>query len=197
MSEPIDGDALIASIKPVLKQHRVQICLRPDLVSDWGHKDAELKELLAKPAGTGRLAGEGSPTAAAKKLAREITKLEAEIEQASVWFTYRALPSDKFRALCAKNPPRDKNQFDLLIGYDQDAVAEILMSPAREGKDQYGCLIDPVFSDEGWAALLPSIGASEWQELRDGAFEANGATKTDPKSATASSVLSRRGSASA
>ena len=197
MSEPIDGDALIADIKPVLKQHRVQICLRPDLVSEWENKDAQLQELLAKPAGSGRLAGEGSPPAAAKKLAREITALEADIEKASVWFTYRGLPSDKFRALCAKNPPREKNQFDMLLGYDQDAVAEILMSPAREGKDEYGCLIDPVFSDEGWAGLIPKIGPSEWQELRDGAFEANGATKTDPKSVTASSVLSRRGSASA
>ena len=185
MSEPINGDVLLARVKPVLKESRTQICLRPDLVE----RHEILSDELAKAqesAPAARMAGKGS-TAEAKKIAKDIVALEAEIEGASAWFVHRALPKDEFRALCAKFPPRKDNQIDLVAGYDRDAVADLLI---RE------CLIDPVFSDTGWAAFLTTCAPTEWSELRDNAFEANGGTSV-PKSLLASQVLSPKGNASA
>lgn len=184
MTEPINGDDLIARVKPVLKEHRTQICLRPDLVKQHEELNAQLVQSQAQVAG--RLAG-GGTSAESKKIAKAIVALEAEIEGASAWFVFRAKSKDEFRALCSKHPPRKDNQFDMISGYDRDAVADVLIAE---------CLIDPVFTAQGWVAFQTTCAPSEWNELRDAAFEANGGTSVPPKSQLASQVLSRRGNAS-
>ena len=189
MNSPIDGDALLARVKPTLKRARTQICLRPDLVLEWERLNEELAKSTTPAAdGAGRLNGGPSATAATKRLAKQIVELESEIESASAWFEYEAMPNEDFRALCVKYPPRKDNQFDLMTGYDRDAVADVLIRK---------CLVDPVFTDNGWTALMSKLAPSEWGALRDAVFDANGGTDTDPKSQLASQILSRRGNASA
>lgn len=187
MNAPVNGDDFLARVKPVLKEHRVQICLRPDLVQRWEQLNEQLAESRAQSAG-GRLSDGKAATAAQKKLAKDIVALEAEIDAASAWFTFRALPAADFRALCAEFPPRKDNQIDQITGYDRDAVADALIRR---------CLVDPVFSEAGWAEFMSVCAPTEWQELRDGVFEANGGTEKAPKSRLASEVLSRRASVSA
>jgi hypothetical protein len=186
VNAPINGDDLLARVQPTLKEVRVQICLRPDLIDQWNTLNAELEESLAQ-AGGGRLS-DGGPTAADKKKARAVQALEKDIEAASAWFMFRAMPSEKYEALCAEHPPKKGDQFDLLAGYDRVAVGAVIVRK---------CLVDPVFSDEGWETFKTTCGPSEWEELRNAAFEANGGVGALPKSQAASQVLSRRGSASA
>lgn len=183
MAEPINGDELLARVKPQLKEHRTQICLRPDLVDEWERLDKELRE--AKETTTGRLSAGNS--AAVEKLAQQVVDVEAQIEEASAWFTFRALPQSQYRAVLADHPPREDNQMDAIAGHDRDAVADVLIRK---------CLVDPTFTEAGWRTFMETCAASEWVELREAAFEANGGSVTPPKSALASEVLSKRAPAS-
>lgn len=193
MTGPIDGDALLAKIKPQFKEVRVQVCLRPDVIEEWHTADEALRLEQAKSATNngGRLASttpEKTPaTAAAKRLAKKVGELEQSIEDSSIWFTFRKLPKPEYEALCMEHPPRKDNQFDLIRGYNINAVTDAL---ARR------CLVDPVFTDDGWLALQSSIGEAEWSALVQGAQDANDAVATPGKSELASLIRSQRGNAS-
>lgn len=186
MTGPVDGDALIARVSPTLKETRTQICLRPDLVTQWEKLNEELTEETQK-AVDGRL-NQGSVSAKAKQFARKIQKLEAEIEDASAWFTFRAMPKDEFHALCAEHPARENDRLDMMVGYNREAVGNLLVRV---------CLIDPVFSDAGWERFSATCGPTEWQELRDASFDANGGVGEIPKSQLASLILAKPSSGSA
>lgn len=186
MTDPINGDDLLARIKPKLKEFRTQICLRPDLMQKWEDADDRLRKAEAENPGNTRLAG-GGPSTEVKKLAREVQKIETEIENASAWFHFRALAVADYQSLLVKYPPRKDNQMDALVGHDREAFADALIR---------ACLVDPVFSDEGWKAFMATCAPSEWAELRNAVSEVNGGEVTPPKSRAASRILSRRGSAS-
>lgn len=187
MAEPINGDDLLARVQPKLKEFRTQLCLRPDLIQKWEAANERLAEVTASGATNTRLAGDG-PSSQAKKIAREVQAIEQEIEDASAWFEFRALPVAEYQALLVKHPPRKDNQMDMLVGYDRDGFSDALVR---------ACLVDPVFSDEGWKAFMATCAPSEWAELRSAVNEVNGGEVAPPKSPLASRVLARRGSASA
>lgn len=184
MSEPINGDELLAKIKPQFKEVRTEVCLRPDLIEQWSELNAALAAEQGKTAG--RLS-DGTVSPEAKKLAKKITAVETEIVAASMPFTFRALPIDEYQSLCTEHPPRKDVQFDHLRGYNLDAVAEALVRR---------CLVDPVFTDDGWDKLRAALGRSEWDELRNAAAEANGGAAAPPKSALALRVLGKSDNAS-
>lgn len=183
MAEPINGDDLLAQIKPVLATQRTQICLRPDLIREWENLNEQLTTTQAE--GTRRLAE--TATKQAKALARKIQKLEADIDAASAWFVFQALPVAKYQALVAEHPPREGDQFDLYAGHNREVVQDELIRQ---------CLIDPVFSDAGWETFKATCAPSEWAALRDAANEANGGAVAPPKSPLASLILSKSGNAS-
>lgn len=178
MSEPINGDELLARIKPQLRTVKTQICLQPDLLEAWEDAAEELAA-AEDAAGAGRLAGASAkaPKAAQKKL----DDIEAKIDEVSPWFTFRAMPTEEYQALTAKHPPREDDQIDLFAGHNRDAVVAVLV---RE------CLVDPVFSDEGYKALLASCAPSQWAAMRDAALEVNGGAVKPPKSRRESPRLS-------
>lgn len=180
---PLNGDDLLAVIKPQLRVVAVQVCLKPDLIEKWEELDHNLAAAQDAPATGGRLAGGGAKVDI-RKLARELQKLEGEIDEVSPWFRFRALSNEVFQSLCLKNPPRKENQFDFLRGYNVDVVSDGLVRI---------CLIDPVFSDEGWAQLMAVCAPSQWTAMRNAAVEANGGQVAPPKSQQASRVLSKRG----
>ena len=181
---PINGDDFIASVNPTLKEHRVQICLRPDLLQRHEQLEEDLRKAVTGGAGA-RLNGGQATGTEQRKLAEDIQSLEAEIEAASAWFKFRAMPGQEFRTLCLEYPPRPGIQMDAVYGYDRDAVADVLIRKS---------LIDPVFTDAGWDRFMATCAPSEWAELRDGAYEANGGSFKPPKSLLASQLLTPRGS---
>lgn len=185
MTQPIDGDALLAKLKPTLKIVRQQVCMRPDLMDEWEAAESALiaaQDSLAAPGR--RLAAQAESTEA---LAERVQAAEAAAEEASVWFEFQALPVEKYQMLVAEHPPRGDNHLDLFAGHDREAVADELVRR---------CLINPVFSEAGWAEYKATCRASVWGALRDAASEANGGQVAPPKSLVASPAPSKSGSAS-
>lgn len=190
MSETIDGDALLARLKPTLRVVRQQVCMRPDLMDVWETAEEKLSEAQTVLDLPGRRLSDGGVKKAAgdvKELAQKVKDAEAAAEDASVWFEFQALPVDRYQALLAEHPPRPDDQLDMFAGHNRDAVVDELVRR---------CLVNPVFSDAGWAEYKSTCRASVWGALRDAANDANGGPVTAPKSLMASQVLSRSDNAS-
>lgn len=181
------GAQMLARIKPKLDEDFTEICLRPDLAGVLEELNEELKDAQLNPKSTEKRRADGT-TARSRKLAQDILDIQAQMDETAVEFRFRALPRDKFRALCDDNPPRRGNQYDAAVGYDSEAVEDELVRRS---------LIEPVFDDESWAQLLDVISIGEWNQLRKYANKVNGSVVTEsPKSALASRILSSRASSS-
>ena len=200
---PLSGADLLARIKPRFREESTQICLRPDLLDEWEKANADLNEAQTEDARKGRLGTGVSQTT--KALAKRVHDIETEIDATAVMFRFRAMSKDRWQAICDNHPPREDNQIDLFAGYNRDAVTD---AAVRE------CLYDPVFEDctgikpgtkdqlcdhedcGTWQQFVKKVNPSEWKELRDTVNSANRSVVDAPKSALASSILSRHGSAS-
>lgn len=183
MSEPTDGDALLAKIKPQLRRIRTQICLQPNLLEEWEDVEAALAE--AEAATGNRLNGEKAK--APKKLTDQLKAIEKKINDSSPWFTFEAMPVEKYQALVSKHPPRENDQVDVYYGHNREAV---IMELVR------ACMVDPVFSDEGWREFMATCAPSEWGALRDAVQEVNGGSVKPPKFRRASRRVRESASAS-
>lgn len=184
MSQPLSGADLLARIKPMLREESTQICLRPDLLDEWDAANSALAASQVEDS-SGRLAsGVSSKT---RGLAQKVADLEAAIEESAITFKFRAIPKDRYRAVCDNHPPRKGNEIDQLLGHNRDAVADAMV---RE------CLIDPVFDDESWAHFLEVCNPSEWQELKHAVQSVNRGVVDLPKSELASRILTKRANAS-
>lgn len=195
-TSPKSGAELLARIKPQLREESTQVCLRPDLLDEWDAANAELQKAQGADIQKGRL-GTGV-SQSTKALAKKVAALEEEIEATAVMFRFRAMNKDRWQALCDSYPPRAGNEFDMLTGYNRDAVMD---AAVRE------CLYDPVFEDctnevcahdecGTWQHLVKMCNPAEWKELRDTVTSVNRSVVDLPKSVLASSILSKRGSGS-
>jgi hypothetical protein len=184
MSEPISGAELLKRIRPQLAEESVNICLRPDLIETWTEANEALQELVADGMKGARLS---SKPEGRKELAEQVQALEAEIEANSATFRFRALPKDRWRALCDDHPPRKGNEIDLYAGYDRDAVLDEAVRLS---------LIDPMFDNESWAEFTQVVNAGEWDELRKTVNSVNRGVVDAPKSALALRILTKPGDAS-
>jgi hypothetical protein len=195
-SAPLNGAELLARIKPRFREESTQICLRPDLLDEWGEADEALKASKAKDMVSGRLAG--GVSAETKKLAKRVQELEEQIEQVAITCRFRAMSKDRWQALIDNHPPRAGDQMDLFAGYNRDAVLDAAVRV---------CLIDPVFADctqeecdhtecGTWQQFAASCNPSEWKELKDTVNSVNRGVVDLPKSVLASQILSSPGSGS-
>lgn len=205
-ADPMDGAAILARVKPQRRRESTTVCLRADLVSAFEAEDAELVRLKVEAAGnTNRLNSGAEPDSEAiRAQARKVQKIENQIVDSQTTFVFEARNKDEWAEITANHPPRKKNQMDLMVGYDRDAVITTLV---RE------CMVQPVFADctvqeetgqpcahedcGSWQQLVKVINPSEWNELRDTANLANSGVVDPPKSLLASRILDRRGPASA
>ena len=202
MTGPQSGADLMARIKPVRRRVTTEICLRPDLMDEWAAANNELADKLTEETvGRRRLGSkssvepdEDSMSPAARKIATRIQKLEAEIAENAIVFTFEAMSKDAFQERCDQHPPRKGDQIDQMTGYNRDAVLDACV---RE------CLVDPVFEDckeKGclhyecgtWQAFEAMCNPSEWAEMRTRVSEVNGRSEAAPKSELASRVLAKR-----
>lgn len=181
-TEPQSGADLLARIKPRAKEVTTELCMRPDLLEAHEAASEELARSRVDDAGAGRLAN-GGTSAKTKKLAEKVRAIENEIAESVIVFKLRAMPQDKWRALCDNHPPRKGDEMDFYVGYNREAVAD-------EGVRK--CLYDPVFDDASWAEFISVVNPGEWAELRTAFNLANRAVVNAPKSELASLILDKR-----
>ncbi len=185
---PQRGADILKRMRPVLREIRHEMCLRPDLVEKHEQLEGELLELSAK-AGGDRLASGYNEAQRAK--AQEIVDLEAEIQECCAWFTFRQLERPAWQAILDNNPPRLEHQLDLFAGYNRDgvldtAIHDCLVDPVFDDCEVQGCTHDECGSYQQWAKHTPP---SEWAALRNLVNEINGGVTESPKSELASLIL--------
>lgn len=195
-TKPETGAELLARIQPQLREEKVAICLRPDLLDEWEAAEVALETQQIEDAASGRL-GKGN-SAKAKSLAKKIQDLEAQIDATQVIFHFRAMSKDRWQELVDEHPPRKGNEMDFFVGYNRDAVSDesirrCLLAPVFEDCTERGC---EHIACGSWQQFTKTINPSEWQELRTGTQKVNRAVVEAPKSGLASRVLSRGAAAS-
>lgn len=189
------GKDIFKRVKPQLRVESTYICLRPDLLERWAELSAELADM--ESTGTKRMNGPAAVKGQRAK-AEELHEVELALEETQVEFTFQAMPIWEFSELKAGHPPRKDDQLDAYVGYNRDAVMDLMVR---------ACLIDPVFEDcerkacdhtdcGSWQQFLRVCNPQEWAELRDTMNYANRSVVESPKSALASQILGRRGSGS-
>lgn len=95
----MDFRDLLAGAK--LPERTVVLCFRADLQAEHDRLEVELARALKE--GVSSLGDSGK----AKGISARIREVEAEMEEHSASFTFRALPRSKWVPLLAAHPPRD------------------------------------------------------------------------------------------
>jgi hypothetical protein len=184
---PESGAEILARIKPNLPEDWVEICLRPDLVAKFEELDSELEDstIADQAAQQGPRRNSDKPTgpsARTLELLEQVGAVEAEMAESGVRFDFRALPKDKFRALCDQHPPRKDDLGDQSVGYHRVDLGDALVKV---------CMTSPVFDAEAWAELVDVVSIGEWNRLRARAEKVNGSVVSEsPKSGLASAIRS-------
>ena len=190
------GAEILGRIRPQRRVEIARVCLRADLIGEFETEDEELGRLKAEAMGnSNRLNPGGEPDSTAiRAQARKVRKIETQIIESLVEFSFQSLNKDEWTALTANHPPRGDNQVDQMTGYHRGEVLDALVR---------ACLIAPTFEDcadkackhddcGSWQQLVKVIKPSEWRELTDAANLANSAVVDPPKSLLASLTLDRR-----
>lgn len=125
-----------------LPVEKVKVCTRPDLVDEYEELNARVASARENP--TSISGAPELPTWTAR-----LEELKDEIEDTTIEFTIRGLPSEEYTKLAVKYPAREGNQKDLLAGgVNVDEIAEQLI---RLGT------VDPVLDEEDWVELLTNV----------------------------------------
>lgn len=196
MSNPMSGADILARIKPQVREESTQIVLSGDLMAQWEKLDADLAASRDRDMAGNRLAD--GISAKTKKIAQQVEDLEKQIADQAVDVRFRAMHKDRWRALCDNHPPRKADEFDMLAGYNRDAVLDQAVRV---------CMIEPVFADceakdcehtdcGSWQQFASVVPPGEWEELKITVNSVNRGVVDAPKSALASRILGRRATTS-
>jgi hypothetical protein len=197
MSTPMRGADILARIKPQVREESTEIVLSGDLMAKWEKLDADLAASRDRDMAGNRLAD--GISAKTKKLAQQVADLEKQIAEQAVVVRFRAMHKDRWRALCDNHPPRRGDEFDMLSGYNRDAVLDQAVR---------ACMIEPVFEDcdrdepcehtdcGSWQQFARVVPPGEWEELKITVNSVNRGVVDAPKSALASRILDRHATTS-
>jgi hypothetical protein len=158
-----------------LPQRNVKVCLRGDLFAEVERLDVELRHLDANST-DGRMVG----NVEAVNLATQIKALQEQMADETQDFTIRAIPHGDWTALQAAHPPRADDPEDVASGYNRDDFAEALLRRS---------VVEPILDEEDWAELLTVISQRQYDELCNGAWQANAGSVSIPFSQAASKTL--------
>jgi len=141
-------------------QRRVEVasvCTRPDLVDEYQQIQ---DRIAAAKEGADSLAGVPADVAA------RLDELKEQIEDSTIDFKIRGLPSKEYTQLAAKYPPRPDNRADMLAGgVNTDEIVEQLIKLGT---------VDPILDEEDWQALLgDALNNHSYQQLTQAAWVAN------------------------
>lgn len=172
---PLDADDLISSVR--LSEAHVPLCLRGDLLAAREKLERRLQEANQLDQ-VNSLASGGS----ARRIAEELQRTLAEIEENTHSFRFRALPRPEFRDLQERHPPRPGNDLDMAVGGDMETFPAPLIQ---------ACCIDPQMTMEQVESLLDVLSEGQVMELFGCAITLNRSRVDLPKFETASSILAR------
>src|SRR5690606_30687913 len=180
---------ILSATKPIEKV--VRLCVRGDLFAKYEQLVDELERLHDDVLYSGRTSDVADdPEVVAK--AREVEKVQQEMERHTYEFRFQTLPGNEWDALVDEHPPRkgvksDQNAGVNLSTFPKAAVRASCVDPDMSNDDEF---------EEFWAKL--NTGQRNLLYV-DGARSVNFAGTSVPKSAIASDVISssRRKSGSA
>ena len=156
----------------------VKICVAGGLSGEYEQLTAELEErTLTWSPNDQRLGGTMKQDAHSRELAERIQELEAEMAEATVKFTFEALPAKQWSDLLVSHPDKKREKLFDPETFVPAAIAACCTDP--EGFD------DP----EKVAALFDALSAGQQGELFEAAWEVNQAGPFGRKSSLASEVL--------
>lgn len=158
----------------------VTICLNGDLAARIDNADAELTRLQDDG---DRLSGKPQ----ARTLAREIQDLREQMQASEQPFRIRAMPKRRWVEFIVEHPPRADDDADAAIGFNRDTFFDDLV---RES------IIDPVLTDDDWAALDEALTSATFDKLANAAWSINRGDVDIPFSARAFTTLQYSGETS-
>lgn len=165
---------ILAKAKPA--ERTVRICVAGDVSGEHERLSAELEDMARNAVVQDNRLGSKKDDAQLE-LARRIQELEAEMEEATYPFTFRALPSKEWSDLLAAHGDPKKERLFNPDTFVPAAIAACCIDP--EGMD------DP----EQAAALFDALSAGQQGELFEAAWEVNQAGPFGKKSSLASAVV--------
>ncbi len=169
------ADDLIRSVRP--SEAHVPLCLRGDLLAAKDDLERRLHEAHQLDQ-ENSLASGGS----ARRVADELERVLAEIEQNTHSFRFRALPRPEFRDLQEAHPPRPDNDIDRAIGGNMETFTAPLIQ---------ACCVDPAMSLDQVRSLIDVLSEGQVMDLFGCALALNRSRVDLPKFETASGILAR------
>jgi hypothetical protein len=157
-----------------LPERSVELCLRGDLVAELQELQREMTDAEREEKAAGSLDG-----GRARELAEQINALREQMLDDTIVVRLRALPRKKKRDLTAAHPPRDDNETDRLVGFNQDTLTAALLR---------ACAVDPL-DEEDWARFEEVLSDGQWQALNNAVWSVNSQDVDVPFSRRASQIL--------
>lgn len=139
-------------------ERHVSVCLRGDLYAQLQVRDERLRTLELQE----RDRMVGNPEAI--RLMEEITALSVEMAENTEDFILRAIPRHEWNALKTANPPRPDNAADARAGFNIDATMPILVPQS---------IVSPELTEDDWEALDAVLTDRQFNDLAQGAYDAN------------------------
>lgn len=162
-------DDILASAKLVEKS--VTLCLRGDLQAKYEEVERQLAAAMRSPMSE-TLGGDPEQ----KRLAAESEAIRAEIADAEVTFTFRALPARRWSDLMAEHPARQgKNE-----GFNLETLPDALIA---------ACSVEPAMTLEEVQKLCDALSNAQFQSLFECAWSCNQTALDVPFSGLALRVL--------
>lgn len=146
---------LIAAARPA--ERSVELCLRSDLV-------ATLEDLQRRAEAAAAAPRDSLGDNPAAGLPEQIAAVKAQMAEATVTVTVRAVPRNQWLSLIADHPPRDGNATDTKQGFNTDAFFESLVRASWATPEVTGSEFD---------ALMDTLSAGQFDELATAAWSVN------------------------
>lgn len=162
----------------------VRLCTDLDLAAQHENLQVALAAERAKP-GTEMLAGNPE----ARRLAEEITGLEAQMVASTVVVTLRALTRKRWAELVAAHPPREDNEDDAAYRVNVSTFVDAAMVESIEKVTRADNSEVVDFAGTDWPEAADEMSNAQWNEFAVDLFRLNNGVTAGPTSRAASLLM--------
>lgn len=163
----------MSTVKDILKKAKLReatedVCLRGDLAGQYDG----LEKALAQLPKSNKLGGDP----ARQRIAAEMERLRAEMQDGTVEFKLRALGDTPYQELVDAHPPRrdgdEVDEGDAEVGYNRATFYRALVQ---------ACTVTPELDTDDWALLFTTgLSRGQFIKLRNAVLMVNGADVSVP-----------------
>jgi hypothetical protein len=158
-----------------LPERSVELCLRGDLVAELQELQREMVDAEREEQVAGSLDG-----GRARELAEQVLQLREQMLDDTIVVRLRALPRKKKRDLMAAHPPREDNETDRVVGFNEDTLTAAMLR---------ACAVDPVLDEADWVRFEEVLSDGQWIALNSAVWSVNTQDVDIPFSRRASQIL--------